>query len=61
MNYCTECSNAIFDAKWGDHKCSKKQHYIYNVAMLAADCEHFNKGTPAESAVNKEYEEKFED
>ena len=28
---CTTCNRAVFDEKWGEYKCLKRQIHIYNV------------------------------
>ena len=37
MNKCKTCKFAIFDETWGEYKCSKYKHYIYNLEEYA-DC-----------------------
>lgn len=40
---CQTCKKAIFNALWGEHKCSSKDGCVYE------------KGTPQESKENEEY------
>jgi hypothetical protein len=55
MAKCATCENAIFDAKYGDYKCSIKEHYIYDHESMV-DCKDHKNGTPKESKANADYE-----
>lgn len=55
MSKCETCGNAIFDAFWGEHKCSVRGHMIYHKERYA-DCEHYKNGTPTQSKRNADYE-----
>lgn len=59
MSNCRECSNAIFDAVWGEIKCSVWQHRIYDPDKVA--CSTYKKGTPKESKANANYEANLHD
>lgn len=49
---CQTCKNAIFDAKWGEHKCS-----INKVVYRKLDaCGDYKNGKPQESKKNEEYD-----
>ncbi len=45
MNICKNCSNKIFDEKWGEYKCTIHEHRIYPDKRM--NC---NKYTPKKEA-----------
>lgn len=48
---CQTCKKAIFDAQWGDFKCS-----INGLTYRKLDvCGDYDKGAPSESKENEEY------
>ena len=55
MTTCKTCANAIYDALWGEYKCSIKGRRIYEPEK-EIDCVIHKPGTPKESKVNAEYE-----
>ena len=60
MKNCTTCNKAIYDAKWGNYKCSEKKTYIPDVEHLMA-CSNHSEGNPQESISNAYYEENLRD
>lgn len=48
---CQTCKKAIFDAQWGEYKCSSTGLVYHNLAL----CGEYDKGTPTESKENEEY------
>lgn len=48
---CQSCENAIFDAQWGEYKCSINK-IVYKKLDICGD---FEKGTPKESKDHEEY------
>lgn len=46
MKNCKTCANALFEERWGEYKCSKTQHKIYNPEAIS-DCENYKKGKPS--------------
>ena len=60
MSKCSTCGNAIFNALWGEYKCTIRQHVIFQ-PELYKDCEHYNDGTPKESKENADYEANLQD
>lgn len=39
--YCTSCSHAVFDEKWGEWKCGKSCSVIHNVCK-ASFCKYYS-------------------
>lgn len=56
MAKCGTCANAIFDALWGEYKCSVRERVIF-AHEVYKDCEYYKPGEPKESKRNKSYEE----
>ena len=52
---CKNCGKAIFDALWGDWKCSVHKRWCRK-SELEEGCNDYKKGEPKESASNVEYE-----
>lgn len=52
---CKNCGKAIFDALWGDWKCSVHKRWCRK-SELEKGCDDYKKGEPKESASNVEYE-----
>lgn len=48
---CQTCKNAIFDAQWGEFKCSVKKRNCRNIV----GCSDFVNGVPQESKDHEEY------
>lgn len=46
---CVDCKHAIFDETWGEYKCGKKKHKVFNPDEYA-DCKDFEKGAVKTSA-----------
>lgn len=46
---CVECKHAIFDETWGEYKCQKKKHKVFNPEDYT-DCKDFVKGIVSTSA-----------
>lgn len=63
MNSCVNCTNAIYDAKWGEYKCSVHKRTVYAPDKLdiTISCEHHIPGTPKESKNNADYEASLQD
>ena len=58
MANCTTCENAIFDALWGEYKCSVYKRVSYSAdfkTMLVDGCKDYKNGTPKESKANADY------
>ena len=51
---CKGCGNAIFDALWGDLKCSVYKRRCRK-SELEEGCNDYKKGEPKESASNVDY------
>ena len=52
---CKACGKAIFDALWGDWKCSVHKRWCRK-SELEEGCNDYKKGEPKESVSNVEYE-----
>ena len=52
---CKTCGKAIFDALWGDWKCSVHKRWCRK-SELEEGCDDYKNGEPKESASNVEYE-----
>lgn len=52
---CKSCGKAIFDALWGDWKCSVHKRWCRK-SGLEEGCNDYKNGEPKESASNVEYE-----
>lgn len=52
---CKSCGKAIFDALWGDWKCSVHKRWCRK-SELEEGCNDYKNGKPKESASNVEYE-----
>lgn len=52
---CKTCGKAIFDALWGDWKCSVHKRWCRK-SELEKGCDEYKNGEPKESASNVEYE-----
>lgn len=55
MSNCKTCGKAIFDALWGDLKCSVHKRWCRK-PELDEGCDDYSKGNPKESAGNDDYE-----
>ena len=58
MPDCSTCKNAIFDAFWGEYKCSIYLHTIFAGHGKDEPCPKYAKGTPEGSKVNERYPNK---
>jgi len=57
---CKTCGNAIFDALWGDWKCSVHKR-LCRKTELDEGCDKYKNGKPKESASNAEYRRSHEE
>ncbi len=58
MNNCNTCKNAIYDAWWGEYKCSIKQKVIFGGPGKDMPCNDYKKGDPTDAKKNKDYPNK---
>lgn len=57
MGICNTCSNAVFEALWGEYKCGLNQ-VTYNNLVVCGD---YKKGQPQDSKKNEDYYTELED
>ena len=55
MNKCRTCKNSIFDPVWGEYKCKRLGHTIYN-PEVHADCEFYDENPNSEPTITKRWE-----
>ena len=56
MTKCLTCSNAIYDALWGEFVCRISQSRVYD---RVCDCVSYEEGDPEMSERNKDYDMKL--
>lgn len=53
MRICKTCEHCIFDEQWGEYKCKKHQHRIYNPMQIGA-CKGYSQKKKKEKEEKKD-------